>query len=594
MKTTIKYALSAMLILSLNACHDDAFLTEEPKYFYTLDNTFETSAQVDQALVHCYAHLRNQFFYKDDSQYLMVLRGGNGTDMYDVASIRHNFQFNDYSLLTPERPEYKSIYTIWYQLISDANLVLYATSLENISWDSAEAKAYASAQARFFRAWAYRNLGEEFGGVPIVTEFCTSPRYDFQRSTRLETYQFAIDELEEILPDLPETSEERGRIVRGAAEHTLAQLYLDKGILYSLEDNVAESFKAFQKSDDYASRLIDGGTYSLMTHRFGTRKNENPTYYYSRDLSNKTSNHTYASAGVKIEGNVFWDMFQTGNQAYQDGNRESIWIFRAEYDAYMEEDVLSRSRYSRVYGPVFRDVQAGLIEGTMEDVGGRGCAFIVPTEYARDLVYEGKWGKDMRNSESVLRRTFLGNVPGNSYYGKVIPWDKLYKKSQSQSIQDAAYTQTFPISCKVHTDIYADDATGGNKSNLYRDDYVIRLAETILLRAEARMRMGKLKLAAEDINLLRNRAECSYHVQASDVDMNLILDERARELLYEENRWNTLLRLGGTVAVDRISEYAYWDYPRSASMKNFNLWPIPQSVIDANKDVKLEQNEGWN
>lgn len=82
-------------------------------------------------------------------------------------------------------------------------------------------------------------------------------------------------------------------------------------------------------------------------------------------------------------------------------------------------------------------------------------------------------------------------------------------------------------------------------------------------------------------------------VTAADVTIDLILDERARELIYEESRWNTLLRMGGTVAVDRIKKYAYWDYPRTTLNKTFNLWPIPQTVIDTNKDVKLEQNTGW-
>jgi hypothetical protein len=77
------------------------------------------------------------------------------------------------------------------------------------------------------------------------------------------------------------------------------------------------------------------------------------------------------------------------------------------------------------------------------------------------------------------------------------------------------------------------------------------------------------------------------------VNLDLILDERARELMYEENRWCTLLRMGGTVAVDRIREYSYWDYPRMGTMPNYNLWPIPQKVIDTNKDVKVQQNEGW-
>ena len=52
--------------------------------------------------------------------------------------------------------------------------------------------------------------------------------------------------------------------------------------------------------------------------------------------------------------------------------------------------------------------------------------------------------------------------------------------------------------------------------------------------------------------------------------------------------------MGGTLASERIREYSYWDYPRSGAMKNFGLWPIPQTVIDTNKDVKIEQNEGWN
>ena len=77
------------------------------------------------------------------------------------------------------------------------------------------------AQARFFRAFAYRNLGELYGGVPLVTEITTTPRYDFKRSSRLETYQYAIDELEAILNDLPETTGTMGRLVRGAAQHNL-------------------------------------------------------------------------------------------------------------------------------------------------------------------------------------------------------------------------------------------------------------------------------------------------------------------------------------------------------------------------------------
>ncbi len=210
-----------------------------------------------------------------------------------------------------------------------------------------------------------------------------------------------------------------------------------------------------------------------------------------------------------------------------------------------------------------------------------------------DMIYEDKWAKDMRNSEAVLRRTILGNVKEGEYYGKPIPWEVLYKEDENGVKNDPATTQLYPISCKVGPDKYTGVADGQNRMRLFRDDYLIRLPETILLRAEAKMRLGDLVGAASDINMIRARAKCEYMVASNDVDLNLILDERARELVYEESRWNTLLRMSGTVAVDRIKKYAYWDYPRTTLNKAFNLWPIPQTVIDTNKDIKLEQNPGW-
>jgi hypothetical protein len=51
--------------------------------------------------------------------------------------------------------------------------------------------------------------------------------------------------------------------------------------------------------------------------------------------------------------------------------------------------------------------------------------------------------------------------------------------------------------------------------------------------------------------------------------------------------------MGGRVAIERISKYAYWDAASSLAGRTFNLWPIPHSVIDSNKDVVIEQNPDW-
>ena len=73
-----------------------------------------------------------------------------------------------------------------------------------------------------------------------------------------------------------------------------------------------------------------------------------------------------------------------------------------------------------------------------------------------------------------------------------------------------ATTQLYPVSCKVGPDKYVGIEDGENRSHLFRDDYLIRLPETILLRAEAKFRLGNKQSAADDINLLRDRAKCGY------------------------------------------------------------------------------------
>ena len=583
-----------LLVISsmLFSCNDNDFLTEDPETFYTIDNIFTTSSQVDQVITSCYEQVRYIYCPQetwDLDFYAYCL--GNGTDMYDVATIRLANRFNDYSILNSETKGFYSVYSALYQLINIANTALMAADLENIVWASEEEKARVIAEARFFRAFAYRNLGELYGGVPLVTELATEPRYDYTRSTRLETYQFAIDELEACMNDLPETTAEAGRLVRAAAQHNLCQLYIDKGVVLS-EEGGGDANAAYNKAIEYANAVIDGGLYSLMTDRFGTRAQENPIFYYASSDAEQTEDHLYENAGYKIEGNVFWDLFQVGNQDYQIGNRESIWAIQFDYDVYKQEGSKG-TIYAGYYCPVFRDQGGEFATGSMEDVGGLGTCAVQPTFYTRDLIYEGKYNVDMRNSDAVFRRTILGNVPGTEYYGKLLPWSVLYREDASGQKNDVATTQLYPISCKIGPDYYVGIEDGENRSHIFRDHYLIRLPETILLRAEAKLRLGDMQSAANDINLLRERAQCEYKVTASDMSIDLILDERARELVYEASRWNTLLRMGGTVAVDRIKKYSYWDYPRTTLNKTFNLWPIPQTVIDTNKDVKLEQNPGW-
>lgn len=590
----IKYIAGIWLLLILInvlSCEsDEKFLKEDPQTFYTVDNAFSTSAQIDQVLVSIYSHLRDLWANPSESGWIFVFRG-NGTDMFDVASIRRGSTFNNYGIINPDNTTFFENYTTWYYVISRANLALYYANLPSIAWSSDQEKAYAVAQARFFRAFAYRNLAELFGGVPIVTDIALAPKFDYKRSTRVEAYQFAITEMEAIENDLPETTVVGGRLVRGAAQHNLCELYLAMGTQMAADGNTAGASSAFAKSISFGNKVIDGGTYKLMNARFGTRK----TITSIGVNVYQGGSSTAPVDTVKQNTNYYWDLFQEGNVNFQDGNTECIWAMQVDYAAYKAEDKRSKLPYSRTYGADFRDGVKNHITGTLEDVGGRGIVQIMPTMYTRDDVYAGQWAADMRNSDIAFRRRFKGNVAASSLFKNVVPWSEMYNGSTDPTTNMNNRSLCFPISCKIATDKYTGLADGENLSNLFRDDYLIRLSETILLRAEAKQRNGDKAGAAVDINLLRDRAQCTYKVTAADMDDNfsMILDERARELIYEECRWNTLLRMGGTIAVDRIKKNAYWPEAQATMTFNYNLWPIPQTVIDTNKDEKLEQNPGW-
>jgi len=543
-----KYYILTIIAVSLFSCEtDDDFLKETPKTFYTVDNAITAPAQINQVLLACYQQCR-ELNANSESREVRVL-AGSGTDVMDVPPFRNQFAFSDYTQINPLNNDINTIYSAFYQLISKANTALYGANSEEVSWSSEENKKYAIAQAKFFRAYGYRNLGELFGGVPLVDQIITTPKFDFERSTRIETYRFAIDDLESALPDLPATTAQAGRVVKAAAQHYLSELYLALGI--ELEDQGADGTEMFNKAVQYASAVIDGGTYELMTERYGTRKDND-------------------------SGDVFWDLFQIGNQNFQDGNTECIWAYQMDFDAHIGGDDGAALWHARNYTDQKQNIN-GYKKIITETGDPRGIGRACPTAFVIFDIWKDEFGYDIRNSEANIQRTFVYNDANSPKFGETF---------SIHDYLDLEPGTIYPTWSKVTTPKWLNPGQGFPNSRLFRDDYAIRLSETILLRAEAYWRIGQNQKAADDINTIRLRAQCQYLIAPGDVTLDFILDERARELFFEEKRWNTLLRMGGTVAVDRIRTHNYWPNPNIQQTLNFdfNLWPIPQQVIDRNKD----------
>jgi hypothetical protein len=122
----------------------------------------------------------------------------------------------------------------------------------------------------------------------------------------------------------------------------------------------------------------------------------------------------------------------------------------------------------------------------------------------------------------------------------------------------------------------------------------MRLGDTYLLRAEARLQQGDTEGAAEDINVIRRRGavdpqEDDLMIDASMVDLDFLLDERARELVGEGHRWFDLTRTG--TLVERVREYNPQGGPNI--QPHHVVRPIPQDQIDRTQGG-YPQNDGYN
>lgn len=122
-----------------------------------------------------------------------------------------------------------------------------------------------------------------------------------------------------------------------------------------------------------------------------------------------------------------------------------------------------------------------------------------------------------------------------------------------------------------------------NATQSYKDVIIYRLAETHLIYAEALMNLGWMTEAAEQINIVRRRAGAS-EIGAGDVNLDLILDERARELNLESLRWYTLKRTGKLL--ERVRLHAGDDSDPTTQDARSNIQeyhirkPIPQDEMD--------------
>jgi hypothetical protein len=120
----------------------------------------------------------------------------------------------------------------------------------------------------------------------------------------------------------------------------------------------------------------------------------------------------------------------------------------------------------------------------------------------------------------------------------------------------------------------------------------MRLADILLLRAEAYNAKNDVANAATLVNEVRTRVGLAATTAASQSDMALAIEkERRLELAFEGHRWFDLVRTGRAIDVMNAEKDG------SGNSLNYNvqpyqlIFPIPSNQLDINP--LLKQNPGY-
>ena len=498
-----------------------------------------------------------------------------GTDLYGdgktQGSVMGHYTF------TADEGLIKDFYEDCFKGIQLANSVIaYGETTEESS-----VRARYVDEARFIRAWYYFMLVQQFGPVALNKKMYDYAEMKHERASLGEVYGFIIEEFTYLASssNLADVSTV-GRANKRAASFFLAKAYLTRGWLdgtsyEAQEENIAQAGD-FNDAIRFALQAINNEIPSYSIESAFDLNNEGCSEFFwsvqfsSASVNNPSDDGSYQMAqfgsylggaerqrNKAIDGNFAPSLRLQQMYGRGDGRLEQTFMLefhQAYFDFYHERETSPIIYY---YAPAW---------ATDEDIEA--------------------WKADDPHG-----------LKTNTIISKTIAEGGIAPSNGAPSSYRVRRSMDFGNACIRKFDDYSENSIANRKSQCSMHDVVVaRLGEAYLIAAEAYLKTGRTAEAAAMINDLRKRpgtikagyAE-SMNVAASDINIDFILDERAREMAGEYVRWTDLKRTHKLVEYatryneDGISEAAM----TGPDGKYKILRPIPQSAIDLNQaDVK--------
>jgi hypothetical protein len=212
---------------------------------------------------------------------------------------------------------------------------------------------------------------------------------------------------------------------------------------------------------------------------------------------------------------------------------------------------------------------------------------------------EGTWGPQMMLPPSVSGDTWRKFVtPSHDLVNAYDAEGDVVRKNANILFEDAPWSDEFwgnSVGSNIPFAYKWKNAGGWNSSD---HNYLLRLADIILLKAEAHNALGDIGSAAAEVDKIRLRANLpvlTADQKASQATMKVaILNERRLELATEAHRWDDLVR--NDVVVETMNNLNETDL-RNNTRVNYNMQaykaylPIPTQEMDRNPN--LTQNDGY-
>ena len=438
------------------------------------------------------------------------------------------YQQMHYHNWTPDNPIVSDSWTWGFSTISTCNriLALFAASKDS------PAKTRAAAEISILRALMFYYMMDAYGNIPVPVTFgdTTNP----VQKSRAEVFSIIESEIKATLPDLSTTIDATiyGRPNIYAAYALLAKLYLNAEV-YTGKSRYNDAVAA-------CDSIIQSGKYQLAT--------DYAKMFYP-DNGPQTTEFIFAipydHAAAQGEQYSWYSLHPALQQKYGLAYRLSNPVSTVPtYYAYFDDP---------------NDVRTSLwLTGKQYDFAGNPI-IINTTRVGLDNTYAGTDG----SSPVSYQLNFTPDVTLRDVAKFEVGGDELGKAKGIRNI-------------KYYPDVTATDR---NQSN---DVPVFRFADILLMKAEAILRGATPTYNTTALSLVNQLRTTRKAAPMTNLTLDDMLKERARELNWENTRRTDLIRFGKYEDA--------WGYKTDAD-KNKRIFPIPASERILNPT--LIQNLGY-